>query len=164
MTLPINATSEQGYFRVVQPDGSSKFIPNGLSVSWVESYDPEVRAQALAQLPPLPANLNPGIRKLVHFLRASGFQTTDSGDGETHDFECDPDHAYVAIGSCPATLIRDCQVVQALLEGLGVVFEGDPEGPSLEASYSPIDGFAFVLIFNVKDRDLSFPGDSPPTV
>jgi len=33
--------------------------------------------------------LNPGIRRLVVWLRANGFDTCDSGDGQTHDHACD---------------------------------------------------------------------------
>ena len=34
--------------------------------------------------------LNPGIREVVRRLREAGFQTCDSGDGSTRQFECDP--------------------------------------------------------------------------
>jgi hypothetical protein len=36
-------------------------------------------------------NLNPGIAKTVALLNWMGYRTTDSGDGETHDHECDRD-------------------------------------------------------------------------
>lgn len=41
------------------------------------------------------ASLNPGIRKTVRLLHEAGFDTCDSGDGETH--ECDRDHGYVVV-------------------------------------------------------------------
>lgn len=37
-------------------------------------------------------NLNPGIARTVQWLNSQGFMTTDSGDGATHDHECDRDH------------------------------------------------------------------------
>lgn len=46
--------------------------------------------------------LNPGIRETVAFLRQKGFNTTDSGDGVTHDFGCDRDYAYVCMTVSPA--------------------------------------------------------------
>ena len=45
----------------------------------------------------LPDDLNPGIRQTVQLLRDHGFETCDSGDGETHDRACDRPHGYVVM-------------------------------------------------------------------
>lgn len=39
--------------------------------------------------------LNPGIRNAVAWLRARGFNTCDSGDGSTHEHDCDLAEPYV---------------------------------------------------------------------
>lgn len=99
--------------------------------------------------------LNPNIRRTVALLRANGFDTQDSGDGETHDFGCDLECAYVHCRSSAAALVGDAHRMKSLLEGLGIVFTGLDEhgrGTSIEALFSPVDGLATVSVFGVDDR------------
>jgi hypothetical protein len=41
------------------------------------------------------STLNPGIRRVVAYLFATGFVPTDSGDGKTHEHDCDLPFPYV---------------------------------------------------------------------
>ena len=111
-------------------------------------------------------DLNPGIRRIVALLNEAGFATTDSGDGETHDFECDRDYGYVSIVVDRANLASEADRVAALLTGHGVqptnmaVAAKDtpvrpPEGHCwIQANYSPVDGVAIVDVQYVHDRML----------
>lgn len=98
-------------------------------------------------------NLNPGIINTVKWLNENGFQTVDSGDGETHDYECDLECPYVHISVAPEKLISEANRLQAKLQENGIVLtESDESGssPTIQASYSPLDGLAFISLFNVK--------------
>ena len=56
--------------------------------------------------------LNPGIVKTVKMLNDAGYTTTDSGDGETHDYECDRDVGYVVVVlKDNADLVQECHNV-----------------------------------------------------
>lgn len=106
------------------------------------------------------SKVNPGIRRTVQTLRSWGFETCDSGDGETHDYECDMPVPYVHI-KCPhpLTLVGEAMRLHERLKLAGIDFSSppnpqfDPEGferhPSIEASYSPVDGHAFITLTNV---------------
>lgn len=98
--------------------------------------------------------INPGILKTVQFLNANGFKTTDSGDGETHDFECDMPFPYVHIEVNPYELISESQRLFWLLAAEGVaVGECNEENtaPTVEASYNPAWGDkAYITVSNVK--------------
>lgn len=94
------------------------------------------------------AALNPGIRRTVVMLRAAGFMTMDSGDGKTHEFECDLDVPYVHIKVEPAQLVDEAHRLLAL-----VLAEFAP-GAAVEASYSPQDGFALLHLFGASDEGL----------
>jgi hypothetical protein len=104
--------------------------------------------------------LNPGIRATVRFLREHGFETCDSGDGVTHEFECDLPHPYVHIRCDPSKLASETQRLIVLMKQSGVKFDPQPyqnqEGdawkhlPTVEASYMPLghpDGF--IHLFSV---------------
>lgn len=97
--------------------------------------------------------LNPGIAYTVQVLREHGFNTTDSGDGETHDFECDLPIPYVhMIVDKPGRLVSQADRLAALLESKGVVFEGqDHTGtkPEINAHYSP-GGHSIISLYNVR--------------
>ncbi len=125
----------------------------------------------LSQSPPLPCSpslltdaeletLNPGIRHTVQTLRKWGFDTRDSGDGSTHQFECDLPHPYVHIVTAAATMASETDRLIGLLESAGISFadcphpQEDPEGaakhPCVEASYLPLQGgFAAIHVMNV---------------
>jgi hypothetical protein len=104
--------------------------------------------------------LNSGIRRVVALLRAHGFATCDSGDGETHDYECDRDHGYVAVVVAPAELATEADRLAALLRSAGVRIE--PRGEEvvegvthIQASYCPADGVAVIDASPIHDRQLS---------
>lgn len=110
-----------------------------------------------------PRHLNPGIRKLVSLLNEAGFVTTDSGDGETHDFECDRSYGYVTILTEPAKMVAEADRLMDLLKSWGLdPIPQMPEGEAvldlrqchIEASYSPTDGFAVLDVQHVHDRML----------
>ena len=96
--------------------------------------------------------LNPGIRKTVKLLNSVGWETTDSGDGETHDYECDRDVGYVVVVSTPQDVIHDSDLIHSFLESYGVEFS--LTSTSIQATYSPVDGYAFVDIHDIHDRML----------
>jgi hypothetical protein len=108
----------------------------------------------------LPDDLNPGIRKLVTALNEAGFNTTDSGDGETHDHACDRPYGYVVIISEPAKLVSESDRLKEVLDTLGLTvvpqaMEPPPEGLcTVQAMYCPADGFAIIDLSHVHDRML----------
>ena len=103
--------------------------------------------------------LNPKIAPWVHFLRAHGFNTCDSGDGETHDYACDRDYAYVSIRVAPTLLSTTADRLLAILQGRGYTVEavglatkGEAE---IEASYDPVNQIGII--------DLRWPHGLPET-
>ena len=104
--------------------------------------------------------LNPGIRNMVSWLRRQGFETCDSGDGETHDYECDHEAPYVAMIVLKDKLVGEADRLKGLLGQsnieVGVVDE-DGLSPSIQASYDPSDGSAVIFLSGLADKDL------PPT-
>lgn len=97
--------------------------------------------------------MNPGIVKTVEWLRAHGFKTTDSGDGETHDYGCDLPIPYVHMLVAPEKLASEAKRLQAELRSVGVVtLPQDEEGtvPTIEASYDPQSDLAVLSLYNVR--------------
>lgn len=102
-------------------------------------------------------NLNPGIKELVLLLREWGYDTCDSGDGQTHDFECDQPYPYVYMTVQPEAGVNASRQLKKMLEGRGVVFEPLDEegrGPFVEFHYSPVDGFGVLILMNVLSKDV----------
>lgn len=103
-------------------------------------------------------NLNPGITRTVAWLREHGFNTQDSGDGATHDFECDQPIPYVhMMVKDPILLVGTVRKLERLLAERGVSLQPMNEAgtaPAIEASWNPRDGFAIVTLWNVADADL----------
>lgn len=105
------------------------------------------------------ASLNPGIRSTVWQFREWGFDTKDSGDGKTHQFDCDLKCPYVHIETTPDKLASEADRLLGLLKQSGVNFDNCPhpqdnpeefaDFPTVEASYSPIDGKAIIFTMNV---------------
>lgn len=100
------------------------------------------------------SQLNPGIRATVEWLNRHGFQTTDSGDGETHEFTCDLPYPYVHITVPARFLVSEIDRLVELLRGRGVVvqpMDEDCSVPCLQGTYDPADGVGGVIsLFNVK--------------
>lgn len=106
-------------------------------------------------------SLNPGIRKTVAFLNENRFMTCDSGDGKTHDYDCDLSVAYVHMMCDKDNLIGEADRLFRLLACNGVDFsgpsfsnEGDIVGPQIDASYSPNSGSPSISLFGVDDAML----------
>jgi hypothetical protein len=105
------------------------------------------------------ATLNPGIRHTVQTLREWGFLTLDSGDGETHQFECDRECPYVVIRVAPEKLVEESHRLMDLLEDRAIRFDEpphaqeDPEGwakyPRMESIYLPMERMAIIDVSNV---------------
>lgn len=101
--------------------------------------------------------LNPGITKIVALLQANGFNTVDSGDGETHDFECDREYGYVAMTVPPEDMVEEANRLRDLLgaNGIAVHITNDQEKPCIQASYDPVNGLALIDLEYVHDKMLS---------
>ena len=111
--------------------------------------------------------LNPGIRKLVRRLRETGFETVDSGDGATRNYECDPGFAYVSITVLPGKLAQEARRLAKWVRGLGFELgqwgeDGQPEGIVVDASYFPAPDEAIIQIAGLADKQLAF-GDERET-
>lgn len=114
--------------------------------------------------------MNPGIRKTVQWLRDNGFRTCDSGDGVTHECECDRDQAYVVIRVEPYEMAAEADRLMKLLDGMGVSLADAYEAvgdayaagtlgekmdyPFLQADYNPVNGIATLDLACVSDAVL----------
>jgi hypothetical protein len=104
------------------------------------------------------SDLNPGIRNLVAWLNERGYETCDSGDGQTHDFACDRTYPYVVIQIEEPREIWDR--TQSLLgdlarEGIEVRPVSGASFPQMQATYDPADGTAFIELMHVDDAMLA---------
>jgi hypothetical protein len=110
------------------------------------------------------AGIDPGVKRLVAWLRVRGFNTTDSGDGKTKlaqgftedDGVCA--YPHVAIKVRPAKLIDEADRLAILLwEEHGITIEPTPpEGnpPQIDASYCVPTNSAMILLNHVDDSML----------
>jgi hypothetical protein len=109
--------------------------------------------------------LDPGIRRLVAWLRENGFRTTDSGDGKTKldagFTEEDGVSAYphVAISVAPSKLVREANRLADLLYSVHRVLvcptPPEPNGdPDLDAFYNVADRRAMMVLMHVDDSKL----------
>lgn len=97
--------------------------------------------------------LNPGIRATVAVLRANGFDTCDSGDGTTHEHECDLDQPYVHMVVAKSRLIEESDRLVRVLKEHGVKLDPmneDNSAPTVQSSYDPVAKAATISVFNVK--------------
>lgn len=107
--------------------------------------------------PVVPADLNPGIKRTVKWLNDAGYPTVDSGDGKTHDHECDREDPYVvvqvdAVNAFPESLVDWTNNLKEALEALGVAVGPIGIGPVwLQANYDPCNGYAFIDITGIHD-------------
>lgn len=118
--------------------------------------------------------MNPGIRLTVAWLDSIGFTTTDSGDGKTHEYECDRDHAYVVMVVDPEDLIAEAERLKRALTNRGIGVSSIGEGaPAIQASYDPSNGLAVLDLMGLDDELLGgtrckacgrVAGDDPCTV
>lgn len=86
------------------------------------------------------AALDPGIRDLVVALRAVGFDTTDSGDGESKPEDVrDLDYPHVFMVVPVTRIAEEARRLQAWVDA-----DGKLERWTVEATYSPRDGVALL--------------------
>lgn len=88
----------------------------------------------------IPADVNPGVRRLAHILAVSGYKVCDSGDGETHDHACDRDYPYMVVISSKGRLIEETDRITKILGAHGVVIgplDEHGSGPYIQANYAP---------------------------
>ncbi len=109
--------------------------------------------------------LDPGIRRLVVWLRENGFKTTDSGDGKAKlaaGFTEDDGVwtiPHVGIAVAPSKLVREADRLADLLysvHGIEVCpTPPEPNGdPEIDASYCAASRRAMLVLTNVDDSKL----------
>lgn len=94
------------------------------------------------------AQLDPGIRDLVVWLRSKGFDTCDSGDGVTkvergNEGVIDVPHVIIRVG--PEECISEAHRLQDCLAVAGVT----PEEGRIEVSYDPANGVAVMALLGL---------------
>jgi len=97
--------------------------------------------------------LNPGIKRVVCWFNSMGLSTIDSGDGETHDFECDRDYAYVVIKVHPSDLVETSDWLRRTLEesGISVYAQGEDGEVCIQGNYDPVNRLAFIDVMHFTD-------------
>ena len=97
--------------------------------------------------------LDPGIRRVVGLLRASGFDTTDSGDGASKPAEERAlDVPHVFIRTTAEAMLREAKRLSELLcDAMGV---HDLSPGVIQASFDPADGFAVLAVMGLDDARL----------
>lgn len=110
------------------------------------------------------SSLNPGIQRTVKWLRDFGFDTQDSGDGVTRQYDCDPGFPYVSITIAHSgELIPESHRLVEALRLIGVhVTHQDENGTNvaIQAMYDPLSESCEILLIGVTDQLLF---DQPPT-
>ena len=96
------------------------------------------------EVEPLPDDvvsaLDPGVRDLVVALREQGFETTDSGDGESKpEGQRDLDYPHVFMVVPVTRIAEEARRLQAWIDA-----DGHFGGWVVEATYSPKDGVALL--------------------
>ncbi len=101
------------------------------------------------------AELSPGIRGAVLWLRSHGFDTCDSGDGSNAaaGMECAVDYPMIAIRATRETLLDEADRCAALLQARGIptVTGGGScseltDSVQVEASYVPGQSSVIILV------------------
>jgi len=108
------------------------------------------------------AGLDPGIRGVVEWLRAEGFDTMDSGDGVTKGADGSPaPHVFIRVER--ATMCDVADRLRKVCVARGIKLRGeapdlesalDEDWPFIQAHYDPEDGIATVLLGCVDDATL----------
>lgn len=103
------------------------------------------------------AELDPGIRMTVQWLREHNFDTCDSGDGsKAGTMECALPYPNVTMRAAPDKLLAETRRLRMLLVELGVyvVPMTTDEQPCLSGSYDPADNTAVIMLYGVNDAIL----------
>jgi hypothetical protein len=102
------------------------------------------------------AACDPGIRRVVAWLRERGFKTTDSGDGVAKPAAGDEDaltEPHVFMVTHRDALADAADRLQAELAAAGFT----PRAGRVQSSYDPADGVAVLALVGIDDRDLDAP-------
>lgn len=103
------------------------------------------------------SKLDEGIRRLVVMLRDYGFNTTDSGDGSKADeMEGAVPFTMVAMRvENPEHLTMHARRLMRILNfGHDIKFGQGENDPRIEATYTPSDNIAVIVLANVTDKML----------
>lgn len=96
---------------------------------------------------PLWADLDPGILGTVRLLWDAGFVTTDSGDGtKAGQMGCAIAVPHVFMRCEPAVLVAEARRLVYFAASHGLV-AADGHGIAVQATYSPADGVAMLMLF-----------------
>lgn len=107
-----------------------------------------------------PANLDPGIRATVLWLRERGFKTCDSGDGkskieagynEPGDEECVCDALpvpHVIMNTTPEAMVTEARRLADALREAGVELDA-ASGKTAQAMFCPTQDVAIIELYNV---------------
>lgn len=102
------------------------------------------------------ADVDSRMRTLVRALRHNGFETTDSGYGDS-DMGCALPWPHVAMVVPAAVLVEEADRLRDVLGDLGVEvapLREDMQGAAIQAGYCPAAGIATLLLTGVTDEDL----------
>lgn len=97
--------------------------------------------------------LSPGIRLTVAALTAAGFDTCDSGDGETHQDSGEREGPFVVIKSSGRNLTAEAVELMQFLQHNGIeVVQIGVNGVQIQATYDPADDTAIIDVSGIHDR------------
>lgn len=104
-----------------------------------------------------PMTLDPGVRRLVMWLRSLGFNTTDSGDGVSKPADqeevLEMPHVHIVVPDLDTdTLGREAR--RLYLEVRDAVSEVGPG--TIQATYDPADGSCVVSLYGITDDMLPY--------
>jgi hypothetical protein len=102
-------------------------------------------------------DVQPRMRRLVSLLRAHGFRTTDSGDGETNPaagMECALDVPHVVAVVEPASMASEADRCRRVLEDAGAVIGHGDDFADVVVQYSATDGHAILIVSGLTDARL----------
>lgn len=126
-----------------------------VSLLWRFRFTNEWPQPARPIKPNDPTTINPGIIKLVAWLNSQSFETTDSGDGKTHDFECDRAESYVVIKVEPSYGVMRADLLWAKIkERFGIEIQPISENttePAIQLTYDPANQLAFIDLTGLDD-------------
>lgn len=100
------------------------------------------------------SKIDPGVRMLVSLLRQHGFDTTDSGDGQSKE-ENGLDVPHVHIVCHAQLLVYEADRLHRVLAMHGVTIQpiAQEGAPCVQATYDPadVDSTGMVSLFGVND-------------
>lgn len=103
-------------------------------------------------------DVQPTMRKLVTWLRAAGFETTDSGDGVTNveagmEGALTEPHVFILLANY-LSIIRQADRLQRLVVEYGFSIGYEEGEVYVEAMYSPYDGISTLALWGATDETM----------